>query len=93
MKTFRKHLKEKMQDVEFKEMYDEERLLHEFSVKIYQARKKTGLSQKELADKTHISPQQLSQIESGLNCNLKTFLRVCHVLGVEMNLVDKRAIS
>ena len=93
METFRKHLKEKMQDVEFKEMYDEERLIHNLAIKIYQARKKVGLSKKELADKTHISPRQLSRIEDGLNCNVKTLLRVCYALGVEMNLVDRRAIS
>ncbi len=86
MKTFRKHLDAKLKDDELKEMYNEEREMLEISFQLLNARKKLGLSQEELAKRAHITQQQLSKIESGMNCNLSTFLRVCHALRVKLNL-------
>lgn len=86
MKTFRAHLKSKLIDKEFKELYDEERQLLEISFKILNLRKELGLSQKELAYKAQVSQQQISKIENGLNCNLSTFLKVCNALGARMEL-------
>jgi len=86
MKTFRKHLNTKLKDREFEQLYDEERKMLEISVKLSYARKNLGLSQQELAKRAHISQQQLSRIESGMNCNLSTFLKVCHALQVKLDL-------
>ena len=86
MKTFRDHLKTKLIDKEFRDFYDEERQLLEISLKILNARKELGLSQKNLAYKAHITQQQVSKIESGLNCNMTTFLKVCNALGVKMDM-------
>jgi transcriptional regulator with XRE-family HTH domain len=86
MKTFRKHLNRKLPGKEFKEMYDEERELLEFSLKLLEARKKMGLTQQEVAHRAQITQQQLSRLESGMNCNMATFLRVCHALHVRLNL-------
>jgi len=86
MKTFRKHLNTKLKDKEFKQLYDEERVMLEISIQVLNARKNMGLSQQELAKKAHISQQQLSRIESGMNCNMLTFLKVCHALRVKLDL-------
>ncbi len=86
MKTFRNHLKAKLIDKEFRDLYDEEHQLLEISLKILNARKELGLSQKDLANKAHVTQQQVSKIESGLNCNMTTFLKVCNALGVKMDL-------
>ena len=86
MKTFRNHLKTKLIDKEFRDLYDEERQLLEISLTILNARKELGLSQKDLAYKAHITQQQVSKIESGLNCNMTTFLKVCNALGVKMDM-------
>ena len=40
MKTFKKHLEEKLADNEFKEMYDEERYLLEISLQLQEVRKR-----------------------------------------------------
>ncbi|MCK4766113.1 MAG: helix-turn-helix transcriptional regulator [Candidatus Aminicenantes bacterium] len=87
MKTFKKHLDTKLKDKEFKQLYDEERELLEISMRIMAARKKLGISQQELAQKAHITQQQLSKIESGMNCNMATFLKVCHALKVKLDLI------
>ena len=86
MKTFRDHLKTKLIDKEFRDLYDEERQLLEISLKILNVRKELGLSQKDLAYKAHVTQQQISKIESGLNCNITTFLKVCNALGVKMDM-------
>jgi DNA-binding XRE family transcriptional regulator len=67
-------------------MYDEERQLLEIALKIVDVRKHSGLSQKELAQKAHITQQQLSRIEQGVNCNMLTFLKVCQALGITIDL-------
>ncbi len=90
MKTFKKHLEEKLADNEFKEMYDEERYLLEISLQLQEVRKVSGLAQHELAKKARVTQQQLSKIENGLNCNLSTFLRVCHALNVKLDLNSLR---
>lgn len=86
MKTFRGHLKTKLKDNQFKELYNEEREMLEISLKLLNARNNLGISQQELARKAHITQQQLSKIETGMNCNLATLLKVCHALQVKLNL-------
>jgi HTH-type transcriptional regulator/antitoxin HipB len=91
MKTFRKHLNTKLIDKEFKQLYNEEREMLEISIQLLKARKNMGLSQQDLAKKAHITQQQLSRIESGMNCNLLTFLKVCHALQVKLDLSNIEA--
>jgi len=88
MKTFNAHLKEKLKDKQFKELYEEEKLLLQLSHRILEERKKAGLTQTQLASKAQITQQQLSKIEKGLNFNIKTFLKVCHALDVKMKLTS-----
>jgi HTH-type transcriptional regulator / antitoxin HipB len=86
MKTFRQHLKNKLKDKEFKALYEEERQLLDITMKIAQARQKLCISQTALAKKAHITQQQLSKIEKGMNCNMLTFLKVCKALGIRFDL-------
>ena len=86
MKTFRKHLNDELKDEGFNRIYHEEKELLEISLKVVTTRKELGLSQNELAEKSHITQQQLSKIENGINCNMLTFLKVCEALGIKINL-------
>jgi len=86
MKTFRKHLDAKLKDEHFSRLYAEERQLAELSLRILSAREKQGLSQKEVAQKAKVTQQQLSKVENGINCNLKTFLKVCNALDLKLDL-------
>ncbi|HHE38561.1 MAG TPA: XRE family transcriptional regulator [Candidatus Cloacimonetes bacterium] len=86
MRTFKNHLEKKIKDKEFQTLFKEEKILLEISLKITDARKHSGLSQQALAKKAHITQQQLSKIESGLNCNMKTFLKVCYALGMKIDI-------
>jgi transcriptional regulator with XRE-family HTH domain len=86
MRTFRKHLKEELQDEHFRKLYQEEKQLAQLSLRLHAAREGLGLSQQEVAKKAKISQQQLSKLENGANCNITTFLKVCDALGVKIEL-------
>ena len=90
MGTFRRHLEQHLADPEFRKLYDEEKRLVELSLKIHKARESLGWTQKEAADRAQITQQQLSKIENGINCNMITFLKACHALGLELDLDDQR---
>lgn len=85
MKTFKKHLNTKLKNKKFKDLYTEEKELLELSLKIVETRQNLGISQQELASKADITQQQLSKIENGINCNIKTFLKACHALKMKLN--------
>ncbi len=82
MKTFKTHLREKLKDAGFKEMFDEEAELLRIGLEIAEARKKMGISQTELAKRAHVTQQQVSKIENGVNSNVLTLLRVCRALSL-----------
>ncbi|MBN2769197.1 MAG: helix-turn-helix transcriptional regulator [Spirochaetes bacterium] len=86
MKTFKRHLETKLKNNEFKENYYEEKKLIELSLMIHDIREHNGLSQIDVARKAHITQQQMSKIENGINCNILTFLKVCTALGIDFNL-------
>jgi DNA-binding XRE family transcriptional regulator len=86
MKSYRDHLNEEMKNPQFKQAFEEEKRLLELGLKIAETREKLGLSQKELAQKCHVTQQQLSKIENGVNCNLLTFVKISSTLGLTINL-------
>jgi DNA-binding XRE family transcriptional regulator len=86
MKSYRDHLNDEMKNPQFKQVFEEEKYLLGLGLKIAETREKMGLSQKELAQKCHVTQQQLSKIENGVNCNLLTFVKVSSTLGLTINL-------
>jgi HTH-type transcriptional regulator/antitoxin HipB len=90
MRSFRQHLKEKLKDERFGQLYEEEKQLAELSLKILDIREHLGLSQTEVARKARVTQQQLSKIENGVNCNIATFLKVCNALGIKFDIETPR---
>ena len=90
MRTFKSHIKNKLKDNNFKEMFDEEKKLIELFLKIHEIREQSGLSQNEVAKKAHVTQQQLSKIENGINCNIITLLKVCNALNVDLYIDGKK---
>ncbi len=88
MTNFHDFLNEELQDPEIKAEYDA--LEPEFSLMqaIIDARKKTGLTQKQLAERTGISQSDISKFESGGgNPSLKTLRRIAAGLGMNLKIV------
>jgi DNA-binding XRE family transcriptional regulator len=86
MKSYKDHLNEQLTNPQFKKLYEDEKYLLELGLRIAEKRQQLGISQKELAEKSHITQQQLSKIENGYNCNLLTFIKVSSTLGFSVNL-------
>lgn len=86
MQTFKAHLNNKLQDPRFRRLYEEERQLAEFAIRLFHARTRLGLSQKEAAKKAAITQQQLSKLEHGISCNVTTLLKACKALGLKVEL-------
>ena len=90
MKTLKTHLAESLKDKKFKELYEEEKELLEVSLKLLEARKKAGLSQKEIAEAANLTQQQVSKVENGTNCNILTYLKVSHAIGLKLGVSRQR---
>jgi DNA-binding XRE family transcriptional regulator len=86
MRSFKKHLREKLKNEQFRKLYEEERKLAELSLKVLDVREHLGLSQKEVARRAKVTQQQLSKLENGINCTMTTFLKVCTALGIKIDL-------
>jgi len=84
--NYKEHLAEEMRNPEFRKAFEEEKRLLELSYAIVEAREKRGLTQKELASKSHVTQQQLSKIENGVNCNMLTFIKVSNALGLGLTV-------
>ena len=89
MMTFDSILKEKLKNKRFKRMYEEEKELFDISLKILEARREQNLSQAELANRAHITQQQLSRIENGMNFNIKTLLILCDALDLSLDFKQR----
>ena len=93
MMTFDSHLKEKLKNKRFKKMYEEQKELLEISLKILEVRREQNLSQAELANRAHVTQQQLSRIENGMNFNIKTLLKLCDALDLSIDLKQRSRLQ
>ena len=93
MKSHKQHLNEQLKDPAFRKGYSEEKQLIGLAVKISMERERLGISQADLAKKASITRQQLSKVEDGANCNVKTLVKVCTALGLRLDLAMDRSKS
>ena len=87
MTNFNDFLAERKKDDDFKKEYDA--LEPEFSIiqAMIDARKATGMTQKELAEKTGITQGDISRLENGnANPSLKTLQRLAEGMGMQLKL-------
>ena len=87
MTKFNDFLNEQLKDPEFKKEFDA--LAPEFSIiqAIIDARKNSGMTQKDLAEKTGITQGDISRLENGnANPSLKTLQRLAEGMGMTLKL-------
>lgn len=87
MSNFNDYLSQKMKDPVFKAEYDA--LEPEFSIiqAMIDARKASGLTQKQLAEKTGIAQADISKLENGsANPSLRTLRRLAAGMGMQIKL-------
>jgi HTH-type transcriptional regulator / antitoxin HipB len=93
MRTLKSHLKESLKDRNFWKFFDEEKELIQVSLQLHKARENAGLSQKEIAEAAHITQQQVSKVENGTNCNILTYLKVSHAIGMKLGVSRQRKVA
>ena len=87
MRTFDAYLNEKLKDPEFRSEY--EALEPEFAIiqAMIDARKNSGLTQKQLSERTGIAQGDISKIEQGeANPSLKTLKRLASGMDMKLRL-------
>lgn len=88
MSRFNEYREMKLHDAEFKREYDA--LESEFDIiqAMIDARKQSGLTQKELAERTGINQADISKLENGTaNPSIRTLQRLADGMGMKMKLV------
>lgn len=87
MTNFDDFLTEQLSDPEFKKEYDALRPEYAIIQAIIDARKNTGMTQKELAEKTGITQADISRLERGnANPSLRTLQRLAEGMGMKLKL-------
>ena len=87
MKKFNQYLTEQLKDSSFKAEYDA--LEAEFAIiqAMITARQKTGMTQKQLAERTGIHQSDISKLERGNgNPSLRTLSRLAEGLGMKLKV-------
>ena len=87
MTDYKDFLNEQLKNEEFKKEYDA--LETEFSIiqAMIDARKASGLTQKDLSDRTGIAQADISKVENGnSNPSLKTLNRLAEGMGMKLKL-------
>ena len=85
--TFDEFLAEQLKDPEFKKEYDA--LEPEFAIiqAMIDARKESGLTQKELSERTGIAQSDISKLERGnANPSLRTLQRLAEGMGMKLKI-------
>lgn len=87
MSDFRKYLDEQLKDPAFKAEWDA--LQPEFAIMqaMIDARRQSGLTQKQLAERTGIAQGDISKLENGsANPSVRTLLRLADGMGMRLKI-------
>ena len=94
MSDFRKFLDEQLEDPEFKAEWDALQPEHALDQAMIDARKRTGMTQQQLAEKTGISQSDISKFETGGgNPSIKTLQRLAAGMGMILQVEFKPVTS
>ena len=87
MSSFNDLLKEQLKDPQFKAEWDALEPEYTIVQAIIDARKRSGLTQKELSDRSGINQADISRIERGVgNPSLRTIKRLASSMGMTVKL-------
>ncbi|MBR3106324.1 MAG: helix-turn-helix transcriptional regulator [Clostridia bacterium] len=85
--SFDEYLKEKLKNPEFKREYEALQPEYEIIKALIQARNDSGLTQKQLSERTGITQADISKLENGnANPSLRTLQRLAAGMGKQLKL-------
>ncbi|HEM6340343.1 TPA: helix-turn-helix transcriptional regulator [Streptococcus suis] len=79
-------LKEELKNDEFKAGNLAEKAILESALAVYNARQKAGLTQRELADLSHVPQSTIARIERGNNTSIETMSKIAYALIQELTI-------
>lgn len=79
-------LQEELKNDEFKAGYLAEKAILESALAIYNARQKAGLTQRELADLSHVPQSTIARIERGNNTSIETMSKIAYALDQKLTV-------
>lgn len=87
MDDFTRYLNKKLENPEFKKEWDSLETEYQIMYEMMKARIETGMTQKELSEKTGINQSNLSRIESGSgNPSIATLERIASAMGKKVSI-------
>lgn len=85
--NFKDYLNQQLQDPEFRKEYESLELEYAIKQAIIDARKASGMTQKQLAEKTGISQGDISKLENGsTNPSVKMLQRLAAGMGMQVKI-------
>ncbi|HFI0113969.1 TPA: multiprotein-bridging factor 1 family protein [Streptococcus suis] len=79
-------LQEELKNDEFKAGYLAEKAILESALAVYNARQKAGLTQRELADLSHVPQSTIARIERGNNTSIETMSKIAYALNQKLTV-------
>lgn len=84
--NFDDFLKKELKNDDFKSGYLVEKTILESALAVYNARQKAGLTQRELADLSHVPQSTIARIERGNNTSIETMSKIAFALNQELTI-------
>ncbi|HEM6278683.1 TPA: helix-turn-helix transcriptional regulator [Streptococcus suis] len=79
-------LNKELKNDDFKAGYLAEKAILESALTVYNARQKAGLSQRELAELSHVPQSTIARIERGNNTSIETMSKIAFALNQELTI-------
>ncbi|HEM3671918.1 TPA: multiprotein-bridging factor 1 family protein [Streptococcus suis] len=82
--NFDDFLNKELKNDDFKSGYLAEKTILESALAVYNARQKAGLTQRELAELSHVPQSTIARIERGNNTSIETMSKIAFALNQEL---------
>ena len=79
-------IKHERKDETFNKYYENEGEKLTNAIALYKAREQAGLTQQELAKRSHVTQATISRIERGVNISFKKLQLIAHALGKKLTV-------
>lgn len=84
--NFDDFLNKELKNDDFKSGYLAEKTILESALAVYNARQKAGLTQRELAELSHVPQSAIARIERGNNTSIETMSKIAFALNQELTI-------
>lgn len=90
MSDLQQFIAEQLADPKFRKAWEDSALEHDVARQLIQLRMKSGLTQEQLAAKTHTKQSEIARIETGKqNISLDKLRKIAQALGAEVQIEIK----